>query len=190
MVLAEGTEPENPSAWKWRSSAQRNGPRGQATWTAQGERIGWLSRGSLYLEPDAAYRTAQASAVLDGISVGARTLWKRLQQRGLLRSTDEKRKRHTIRVTLEKGRREVLHLHAGSLMPTEPSQSAQPSPDDGETGVPGPLPWDGRGAGGERVSQRTVPETPGAAGRETTAGPIGTVGTIPAPRAPDEWGEV
>jgi ribose 1,5-bisphosphokinase PhnN len=68
----------------------------------------------------------------DGIAVKPQTLKKRLHERGLLKTTDAKRQRLTIRVTASDGRPDVLHLSAAAILSDSPSQPSQSSPEDEE----------------------------------------------------------
>jgi hypothetical protein len=189
VASLEGTEPETPSTWGWREKLLGTGDNPRRECQPQGERIGWLSDGSLYFEPDAAFKTAQGMAVLDGLSVTPRTLWKRLRERGVLVTTDEARGRNTVRVTLQGARRDVLHIRAESLLSQKPSQSSQPSPEDAGTPSPGPLLWDGSGEEDPRPSQQTGPTAPMNAGLVKPAGPVATIGTLPETEDLKGWEE-
>jgi hypothetical protein len=103
VASRDGDCPGSPEAWGWRRSGDE--------WRAQGERIGWLDGEALYLEPEAAFASAQKQSrdSGDSLTVSGRTLRKRLQERGLLLSTDTNRQTLTVRCTLEGRRREVLH---------------------------------------------------------------------------------
>jgi hypothetical protein len=118
----DGGPPVNPGAWGWRAQGGLD-PR----WEPQGRRIGWLDGpDDLLLEPEAAYAEAQELARHQGESlpVSSRTLWKRLRERNLLATWDERRQRNTVRRTLEGTKdRDVLHLRLGALSPcSEPSE--------------------------------------------------------------------
>jgi hypothetical protein len=118
----DGGPPENPGAWGWRAQGGLD-PR----WEPQGRRIGWLDGpDDLLLEPEAAYAEAQELARHQGESlpVSSRTLWKRLRERNLLATWDERRQRNTVRRSLEGTKdRDVLHLRPGALSPcSEPSE--------------------------------------------------------------------
>ena len=81
----------------------------------------------LYLQPDAAYVTVQRQgrdAAGDALAVTLTTLRKRLHERGLLKSTEQKRQVLTIRRTLASQRRDVLHLREDflSTLSTRPDQ--------------------------------------------------------------------
>ena len=119
IAAPDGLAPENPGAWGWKPGRRSIlDPHGTSNWQAQGECIGWLDGEDLYLEPNASYMAAQRF-VRDGgevLPVNGSTLAKRLNEKGLLKRTDEKRKRLKRRRTLAGKRREVLHLHADALM--------------------------------------------------------------------------
>jgi hypothetical protein len=94
---------ENPAAWGWRHRDDG--------WHPQGDLVGWIKDGSIYLEPDAAFKAAQNTAPTgDGIPIGVKTLARRLRDKGVLASTDEKRHTITVRKVIDGMRREVLHL--------------------------------------------------------------------------------
>jgi hypothetical protein len=65
--------------------------------------------------------------------VSVQTLHKRLKEKGLLRSTDERRQTLTVRRTIEGVKRNVLHLGKGFLF------SDDPEPDKPDTGKGDPL---------------------------------------------------
>jgi hypothetical protein len=71
VALLDGTRPDNYESWGWRGG------------DAQGERIGWLDEGALYLNPDASHSVATKTGSTD-VTLTATTLWKRLRQAGYL----------------------------------------------------------------------------------------------------------
>lgn len=77
----EGSFPTPPRAWGWRRGATNE-------WRPLGSRIGWVSDDDLYLLSDGAFDAAQraAGAGGEGLTIGAKTLSRRLHERGLLRS--------------------------------------------------------------------------------------------------------
>lgn len=80
---------------------------------AQGDRIGWLDGDDLYLQPDAAYSLARRMATDgEGLSVSSQTLWKRLNEAGLLASTDTARNTNKVRRTIAGKSNPVIHLRA------------------------------------------------------------------------------
>jgi hypothetical protein len=121
-----GDEPKAPQAWGWRLALVGSGDYEREEWRPQGECVGWVDGEELYLQPDAAYAAVQKQGrdSGDALTVIARTLRKRLDERGFLRSTDQKRQVLTVRRMLAGQRRDVLHLQADflSTLSTEPDQ--------------------------------------------------------------------
>ena len=111
VATLSGVEPETPGRWGWRISGDE--------WRPQGARLGWLDGEDLYLEPDASYAAAQKQGrdSGDAPSVTLRTLKKRLDERGLLRSKDDGRQVLTVRRAAEGSRRNVLHVASDLLTP-------------------------------------------------------------------------
>jgi 3'-5' exonuclease len=141
----DGERPEeNAGALGWRKTDSE-----YDDWRAQGDRIGWVDGEDLYLEPAASYRVAQREAQGgEALTVGERTLRKRLKEKGFLLSTDKKRQTLTVRRTIEGVKdRSVLHLRFSSLF----SDKEEPDePDDGGDkphgkGGPGAAPSSGSG---------------------------------------------
>ena len=86
---------------------------------SQGDQIGYLDGDDLYLIPDASYQVAQRGASGEGVGVNSKTLAKRMDEKGLLRSKEPGR--NTAKKVLAGARRYVLHLHKNSLVvSTEP----------------------------------------------------------------------
>lgn len=80
--------------------------------------IGWIvSDEQVYLQPDSAYAAAQhlASEKRESLTVGEKTLWKRLHDAGMLASVDTADNKHLIRRKIGEHRQYVLHLHARFL---------------------------------------------------------------------------
>jgi hypothetical protein len=104
LANADGDPPPEAKRWGWR----RQG----SDWEPQGRRIGWVNDDGVYLEPEAAYAEACGLAHQQGESfpVAARTLRRRLNDKGLLITTEQGRGKLTVRRTLEGTRREVLHV--------------------------------------------------------------------------------
>jgi hypothetical protein len=135
LAAPEGQQPDSPQSWGWRREDTNSGP----AWRAQGKRVGWVDDGQLYLEPESAFAASQSLAEEqnESLAISPRTLWKRLRERGLLASWDDRRQRNTIRRTLEGVRdREVLHLRAYALYslkrPSEPSAETENPPKSAE----------------------------------------------------------
>ena len=84
----EGTMPERmPGACGWRSTSTGN-------WSPLGDCVGWVEGDAIYLESTAAYRVVQTAGrdVGEQLAVTEQTLRKRLHEKGLLASVDEKRR--------------------------------------------------------------------------------------------------
>jgi hypothetical protein len=140
----DGGEPEDrPESWGWRQLTIGTGSYARDEWQPQGRRIGWIDADNLYLEPEAAFVEAQEMASKQGESlpIAARTLHKRLKEKGLLASTDEARNRILVRRTLEGARREVLHLRA-DLLAQKDVPNVPMGPTDSDFARNGPVSWD------------------------------------------------
>jgi hypothetical protein len=132
-----GGVPKAPEAWGWRLRTVGGAENERTEWQPQGRRIGWIDGAALYLEPEAAYAEAQELARHQGeaLPVGARILFRRMKEHGLLATWDERRQRNTVRRTLEGVKdREVLDLRAEALSPcTAPSEPSAGSANPPET---------------------------------------------------------
>jgi hypothetical protein len=130
VAAPDGQEPASPEAWGWRAVTIGVGENERTEWRPQGRRVGWVDGEDLYLEPNAAYRAAQAIGrdTSDPLCILSRTLHKRLKERGLLRSVETPHL--MVRKVLESRRQRVLHLDAEIL--------ASYPPESGPTGPTGP----------------------------------------------------
>jgi len=135
LARQDGDEPRSPEAWGWRSVTVGAGQYERAEWRPSGERVGWVDNDGhhLYLEPDAAYTVAQRLARDGGdtLPVTPQILWKRLKERRLLASVDEKRQTLKIRRTFQRQQHDVLHLHASALLPPTAPDKPDNEPDSG-----------------------------------------------------------
>ena len=77
-----GKVPDDAAVWGWQRKPKPNG-----RWTTRGTRIGWVSRGDLFLDPAASYQVAQELPGSERL-VGEQTLRHRLRESGLLASVD------------------------------------------------------------------------------------------------------
>lgn len=127
-----GEVPEEPTLWGWRPMGSGAGRTATEDWQPQGRRIGWVEGQNLYLEPEASFAVAQHLAEEQGesIPVTPQTLRRRLKEKGLLVTTDEGRKKLTIRKTLQGARRSVLHLESSSATSMSKSGSTGPEGED------------------------------------------------------------
>jgi hypothetical protein len=104
-----GAYADDPKIWRWTELVD---DQGQSEWRSQGDCIGWTDGDDVYLEPTASYRAAQLMGGngAGSLTIGLKTLNKRLKDAGMLATTDEKRGTATIRRVLQDQQREVLHL--------------------------------------------------------------------------------
>ena len=131
----DGEAPDDAERWGWRLTTAGGGEQAHDEWRPQGHRVGWVDGEGLFLEPEAAFAEAQrfAQEQGDSLPVSARTLWKRMAERGLLASRDDARQRSTIRRRLGgRERREVLHLHPDILSTCFRPSPPSPAPSDDE----------------------------------------------------------
>ena len=132
LAAPTGGEPANPEAWGWRSRVVGTGEHRRSEWNPLGSRVGWLDESSAYLDPPAAFAVAQTVGRDSGeaLMITLHTLKRRLDERGLLASTEAHggKKRLDVRRTLQGQRREVLHLEIGRLSAPEVPQVPQSTP--------------------------------------------------------------
>jgi hypothetical protein len=128
-----GAQPEQAGCWGWQLNAAGSGDEREA-WHPYGERLGWIRKDDLLLDPDAAFAAGQKLARDQGTSIPIkqRTLWKRLDEQGLLASRDQARG-STVRLTIQGMRRDLLHLRASTLA-AETGQSGDETGQRDETG--------------------------------------------------------
>jgi hypothetical protein len=200
----DGNEPSAPQRWGWRPEEFYTGDGTDVRHKPQGVRVGWLVEGEVYLEPDASFAAVQrlAREQNESFAVSANTLRRRLNEKGLLASTDSTRGKLTVRKTLQGARREVLHIAwtgTASAPPTGPT-----GPEGEETTEDGPETragsWAGHGeANGETAHQTAAAGTPGqslaAVGPEMgrlgrlAAGEEEGAGENNSERQADDWGD-
>ncbi|MDP9475526.1 MAG: hypothetical protein M3R38_07515 [Actinomycetota bacterium] len=169
IAATSGEKPQgNAGALGWRKTGGE-----YADGRSQGDRIGWADGEDLYLEPEAAYRVAQREAQGgEALTVSARTTRKRLKEKGLLVSVDDKRQTLTVRRTIEGVKdRSVLHLRLSSLFsdgdePDEPDAEGE-EPD--RNGGSGPSPSSGSAVAPQKPDERTD-ETSGSEGARRVSG--------------------
>lgn len=187
-----GDPPEDhgPKAFGWHLRTVGTGQHTRQEWHPQGPLVGWAAADDLYLDPDAAFKAAQAMAggTGEGISVGATTLHKRLRQGGHLASVDAQRGKLTVRRTLGGARRRVLHLRVSSVLAPEGAQSAQwihdPAPRPGNADV-APESWADSSEGAKKPAHGIGPQDtesahkePASHPQETASGPNGPIGPL------------
>jgi len=88
-------------------------------WVSSGDLIGWVDEDNIYLEPASAYRVVQLAGrdIGEALAISEATLRKRLNERGLLASTDKRRETLTIRRTIGGSQKDVLHLRRTTILP-------------------------------------------------------------------------
>jgi hypothetical protein len=174
-----GDEPSTPEAWGWRERIIGTGEYTRQEWQPQGKCVGWLDESGLYLEPSAAYQAVQqfGSSAGSSLTVSAPTLWKRMDEAGLLRSTDlAVRETRLVRRTFAGARRKVLHLRLDALAPesaTGASQAEEPEEED-ESTAPGRVFGSGFGTKESEPDHKMQPELP----LESGFGRVGRVGRV------------
>jgi hypothetical protein len=118
---------QKPKAWGWREERVGSGEYERTEWRPQGGRAGWIDDKDLYLDLEAALAGIQrvSQATGNGVTVTSRTLAKRLNERGFLKSTEQDHGDLRVRRTLEDRRRRVLHFAASAITLEESGQSGQ-----------------------------------------------------------------
>ena len=86
-------------------------------WQQQGPLIGWIDGDNLYLEPDAAFATAQSLGQEsgNGMAIAPRTLWKRLRSKGLLANSESERGNKARKTLGGVPDRYVIHMRFSDL---------------------------------------------------------------------------
>jgi hypothetical protein len=111
-----------PERWGWRWQDALNGSGGK--WEPQGACIGWLPEDpevlGVYLDPKAAYAVLARLAVENGGPLPTeRTLWKRLAERGLIRThAEQDGRRALVAVKVHGVTRRVVNLLGPSISAT------------------------------------------------------------------------
>jgi len=107
-----GLPMQSPGCCGWRRD-------NSGTWMPHGDRIGWVEGDSVYMDPHLAFRSVHALSrdLGEGLSVSEHTLRKRLCEKGLLASVDEKRETLTVRRTISGVAKSVLHFRRATLLP-------------------------------------------------------------------------
>jgi hypothetical protein len=112
--------------WLWQPTAN--------VWAPQGPQVGWVDEQGIYLEPTTAYAALNRLATESGEPLPTpRTLWKRLGERGLIRSQERGgRVRYGVGVRIQGVTRDVLHIPGGILAknPNSPNTANNNVPDE------------------------------------------------------------
>jgi hypothetical protein len=115
----------------WREAARND--EGEIILEGKGRRIGWIDKDGIYLDPEAAYAEVQELARHQqaAMPLTQHTLWKRLDERGLVQSKEEGR--HTTKKTICGSRVRVIHFAIESFFEREaPPAEARPAPEQEE----------------------------------------------------------
>jgi hypothetical protein len=112
LMDTEGRPPSPPDSFGWTQELRGHGCNERENWHPQGSRIGWIDDDDLYLEPEAAYAAIKKLAAAQGtpFAISQTTLWKRLDEAGLLKSKDDARQTLKVRQMLQDRRESVIHL--------------------------------------------------------------------------------
>ena len=119
LAARNGSTPESmPDACGWRKDG--------GVWGARGKRVGWIEGDDLYIDPVAAFQVVQAAGRELGeiLTVSLATLKKRLREKGMLASVDEKRETLTVRKTICSAKKEVLHLRRETILPAASDEAS------------------------------------------------------------------
>lgn len=158
------TQGEYPGeGWGWRTTVDSYS--GRESYQPQGPRLGWVDKEGIYLDPETAYARANrlGEAQSESLAVTKHTLWKRLSERQLIRTSEEAGKtRTTFKRTVEGVSRRVLVLTSHTL-PEVGRVGSSPEKDD--TQGENPLPTTEKGVGRvgnppEKVGSKTPDQPP------------------------------
>ena len=107
-----GVPEESPVDCGWRQD-------GGGNFFARGECAGWIKGSDIYIDPSSAYRVTHAAGrdSGDGLALSEQTLRKRLHEKNLLASVDEKRETLTIRRKIGSSSQNVLHVRRTTIFP-------------------------------------------------------------------------
>ncbi len=191
-------EPPDPERWGWAWQPNLSGapdaPPGR--WIPQGPQVGWLDvrTGDVLLIPEAAYAALNRLAAEQGEPLPSpRTLWKRLGERGLIRTAEEAGEvRHLVRVRVQGRLTRVVYippyaLHGQGSISQKPGTSGTPAPSavlDAKKAVPGSsfVPGTDREQGDAATDGDMFPEASGntqTSGNTTSAVRDAKNGTVP-----------
>jgi Domain of unknown function (DUF3854) len=109
VATITGDAPADFAAWGW----IRDGYGEHENYVSRGKCVGWLEGDALYLDLTSAYAAAQHLAGQDDrLAVREKTLAKRLDEDGFLKTTEKEHGRLFVRKTIVGQRRKVYHLDA------------------------------------------------------------------------------
>ena len=112
LKARDGGAPErSPESFGWKREGDRLTPHGDC--------VGWTDGDDIYLEPTAAFRAIQIAMrdIGEALPISEQTLRKRLREKGLLASIDEKRETLTVRRNIDGSAKSVLHFLLSTILP-------------------------------------------------------------------------
>jgi hypothetical protein len=129
-------EQSTPPAMGWKFYGERilsDGSK-EDIWHSQGPCIGWWALDGIYLEAEVAYAQTQQLGGQggEGIGIASHTLWRRMNDRKLLLTTDTRggKLRFKVRKNVGGERTPVLHIaHSMTPYPTKSGPSGQSGPE-------------------------------------------------------------
>lgn len=130
-----GAPQVSPEAFGWKEFISGTGATQVRDYRAQGRLTGWVKANDIFLDPDVAFAAVQSMAAQQGnsISIGTKTLHKRMAAKGLIVSSDQGV--HTKRMSVGGVRRRVLHIAATSVVVQSPPQGPPVSEGGHPTGA-------------------------------------------------------
>ncbi|HEV2545927.1 MAG TPA: hypothetical protein VGU20_01180 [Stellaceae bacterium] len=116
---ASGGMPGKAGLCGWREAEGERSTR----WQPSGERLGWIDGDAVYLSPEGAFRMAQRLAREggDGVALTKNTLFKRLDERGLLSQRDADR--HTKSIIVDGRKQRALVLTVATVLGVEGAET-------------------------------------------------------------------
>jgi hypothetical protein len=160
----QGGVPRDPEQWGWEPSIRRDADGGESiVWQhpAVAQLVGVVDDDWLLLYPEPVYQFVATAARTSGriFPVEPKTLWRRLDDAGLLAiEMDGTKRRRLVNAWISGASRRVLKLRADALASSSPSEKGEereereePTQDHGNSGE-GPPPNGGNGAEGGKVS--------------------------------------
>ncbi|MEL7641074.1 MAG: hypothetical protein AAGU21_15660 [Solidesulfovibrio sp.] len=119
-----GVPRATPEAYGWHEVVTGMGTNQTREHRPLGKLAGWVDDKSIYLDPDVAFGAVQALASSQGspITLGLKTLQKRLANKGLIESADPGN--NTKRMTIAGVRRRILHISRNSVHQQKPDAFA------------------------------------------------------------------
>lgn len=139
----DGSTPQEARSWGWREREVGNDSMAMSKLHPQGQRIGWIDDGKIYIDSTAAFSMAQRLAESSGnhLVVSLPTLKRRMNEQGMLASTEHRggKERLDVRRQLEGQRRSVLHVRKDLVFPGDAGSASSDFDEDSLGHFSGPL---------------------------------------------------